>query len=440
MESSKKVLIFTVPLVGHTNPILAFCKELTTNKNVKIIAYSQSKFKGLIEDAGAEYRSYDHEFITQAEFNIVKNLYYQTNFADLVMKSLYREILNEKPHLIIFDDFAYFIKISLKYILKEFKTQNIKPPKIMKYSTTFRWTKDYPNSYEMSLANSYAKPSTLKTLFYLLLLMLKRLWLIYKYNFDRSFFLDHPFTLVADELNIVFTFPELQTRSHLLAPDVRFVGSCFDTVMHFQGEASGENKLIDSILEEFQENDQDNLIKQKHLIYASLGTVFNKDKNVYLKLIEAFKRIINQNEDLKFSIILSAGQFGFELLKDIQLSKEILIVKSAPQIEILKRASLFITHSGMNGTSEAVHYGVPMVCLPNSADQPWVAYRISDELGLGVRLFTPSFSPNQLKDAVVKVIKDSSFKTRALFFQNLSKNSNGSKNFAEIVIQVLKND
>ena len=110
---------------------------------------------------------------------------------------------------------------------------------------------------------------------------------------------------------------------------------------------------------------------------------------------------------------MSAGQYGFELLKDIQLPKEILIVKSTPQIEILKRSSLFITHSGMNSTSEAVHFGVPMICLPNQVDQPVVVYRISDELGLGIRLFTPSFSPNQLKDAINKVLNDTSFRKRA---------------------------
>ena len=356
------------------------------------------------------------------------------------MKNIYQEILNEKPHLIIFDRYAYYMKVVLKYILKELEKQNIKAPKIITYDTTFHFTEDFPNSYEINIMYKWTFLFILQSLFYIFLLILKRVLLVYKYKLDYSFILTEPYSVLKEDVNIVFTFSELQSRSHLLGPNVKFVGSSFDTVMHFQGEASSESKLIDSILEEFQENDHDNLVKQKHLIYASLGTIFNKDKNVYLKLIEAFKRIIYQNEDLQFSIILSAGQYGFELLKDIQLPKEILIVKSAPQIEILKRASLFITHSGMNSTSEAVHYGVPMICLPNTGDQHLVAYRISDELGLGIRLDTPTFSPNDLKNAMVKVIIDSSFKTKALIFQNLSKNSNGAKNFAEIVLQILKND
>jgi UDP:flavonoid glycosyltransferase YjiC (YdhE family) len=39
------------------------------------------------------------------------------------------------------------------------------------------------------------------------------------------------------------------------------------------------------------------------------------------------------------------------------LPKNIELVKTAPQIEILKRASLFLTHCGMNSTSETIYYG-----------------------------------------------------------------------------------
>ena len=36
------------------------------------------------------------------------------------------------------------------------------------------------------------------------------------------------------------------------------------------------------------------------------------------------------------------------------LPKNILLVKTAPQVELLKRASLFVTHGGMNSTSESI--------------------------------------------------------------------------------------
>ena len=81
-----------------------------------------------------------------------------------------------------------------------------------------------------------------------------------------------------------------------------------------------------------------------------------------------------------------------------------------------------------------------MVCLPITADQPLVAYRVADELGLGIRLNTKLFSPLELKNAIEKVLSDKTFGKRAEMYQKLSRNYNGSKNFVEIVISSLKND
>ena len=41
-----------------------------------------------------------------------------------------------------------------------------------------------------------------------------------------------------------------------------------------------------------------------------------------------------------------------------------MLVERAPQIELLKRAYLFISHNGMNSTSESIHFGVPMLFIP----------------------------------------------------------------------------
>ena len=40
-----------------------------------------------------------------------------------------------------------------------------------------------------------------------------------------------------------------------------------------------------------------------------------------------------------------------------EVPDNIILVKSAPQIDILKKASLFITHGGMNSASESIHFG-----------------------------------------------------------------------------------
>src|ERR1700675_2382231 len=54
-----------------------------------------------------------------------------------------------------------------------------------------------------------------------------------------------------------------------------------------------------------------------------------------------------------------------------------IVVRTAPQIDLLKRAALCITHAGLNTALEALAQGVPMVAIPVGYDHPGVAARIA---------------------------------------------------------------
>jgi hypothetical protein len=53
-----------------------------------------------------------------------------------------------------------------------------------------------------------------------------------------------------------------------------------------------------------------------------------------------------------------------------------LVVRYAPQLELLKLAALTIFHGGLNTALESLAHGVPMVALPVTIDQPGVGARI----------------------------------------------------------------
>jgi UDP:flavonoid glycosyltransferase YjiC (YdhE family) len=46
----------------------------------------------------------------------------------------------------------------------------------------------------------------------------------------------------------------------------------------------------------------------------------------------------------------------------------LIFVRKAPQVELLKRATLFITHAGMNSTLEALQLGLAMVAIAIGKD------------------------------------------------------------------------
>src|SRR5262249_50519406 len=60
-----------------------------------------------------------------------------------------------------------------------------------------------------------------------------------------------------------------------------------------------------------------------------------------------------------------------------------IVVKQTPQLELLKRATVCITHAGLNTVLESLAQGVPQVAIPITYDQPGVAARIAHK-GTGV--------------------------------------------------------
>jgi MGT family glycosyltransferase len=75
-------------------------------------------------------------------------------------------------------------------------------------------------------------------------------------------------------------------------------------------------------------------------------------------------------------LVLSIGE-SLDPGKINSLPDNCIVVRNAPQIELLKRATLCITHAGLNTALESLAQGVPMVAIPVSTDQPGVAARIA---------------------------------------------------------------
>jgi MGT family glycosyltransferase len=105
------------------------------------------------------------------------------------------------------------------------------------------------------------------------------------------------------------------------------------------------------------------------LIYASLGTLQNRLQYVFQYIAQACVGLDAQ------LIISLGGGISPESIPELPGSP--LVVGYAPQLELLQKASLVITHAGINTTLESLSHGVPMVAIPISLDQPGVAARIA---------------------------------------------------------------
>src|SRR3982075_960700 len=161
------------------------------------------------------------------------------------------------------------------------------------------------------------------------------------------------------------------------------------------------------------------------LIYASMGTLMNG-------LADVFRTITAATGKRKgLQLVLSVGdQLDPEQIGS--LPSNTILVRRAPQLELLKRASVCITHAGLNTALEALAQGVPQVAVPVSLDQPGVATRIAEKR---TGLFVPlkELTASRLSLLLDQVLNDSTYRDSAGYFQKVIAETNGLSKAADLL-------
>ena len=112
------------------------------------------------------------------------------------------------------------------------------------------------------------------------------------------------------------------------------------------------------------------------------------------------------------------------------------VVSAAPQIELLKRATLCITHAGLNTTLESLAQGVPMVAIPIGYDQPGVAARIAYH-GVGEFVEVGDLTVDRLLELIQRVATNPGYRVRARYFRDVIAKTRGLDVAAGIIEQSL---
>lgn len=164
------------------------------------------------------------------------------------------------------------------------------------------------------------------------------------------------------------------------------------------------------------------------LIYASLGTFQNGFEEIFRTIAEACEGLDSQ------LVISLGGRLDPAALGP--LPGDPLVVSFAPQLEILKRAALVITHAGINTVLESLSEGVPMVAVPLGNDQPGVAARLKAR-GAGLVVPRRKLSPARLRKAVMLVLHDSGYRHAAQALRKNLQHVNGPERAAELIEHAL---
>ena len=161
------------------------------------------------------------------------------------------------------------------------------------------------------------------------------------------------------------------------------------------------------------------------LIYASMGTILNGQAEVFQTIAAA----VAKHKDVQ--LVLSIG----DQLEPKQIGPvpgNAIIVKRAPQLELLKLASVCITHSGVNTVLESLAQGVPQVAIPVTFDQPGIAARIAYHK-TGVVTSLDKLSAAHLSTLLGEVLSDATYRENACRIQKAIVKANGLSAAADLI-------
>jgi zeaxanthin glucosyltransferase len=165
------------------------------------------------------------------------------------------------------------------------------------------------------------------------------------------------------------------------------------------------------------------------MVYATFGTSRRSDLAVFSLIAEAC-------DELCLQLVISLG--GRRDPEDLQgLPEDPIVVKDLPQLEIIKRADIVISHGGLNTALETLMEGKPMLVIPRAFDQPAVAARL-ERCGVAVALPAKKLSSGMIRSALFTLLTQPGYRYAAMEMKAAVRASRGLAHAADVIEDSLK--
>jgi zeaxanthin glucosyltransferase len=163
------------------------------------------------------------------------------------------------------------------------------------------------------------------------------------------------------------------------------------------------------------------------LVYASMGTLQNGLESVFSAIAQAVEPRPGMQLVLSIGDSLDSKQIS-------SLPANCIVVNRAPQIELLKRSALCITHAGLNTVLESLTQGVPMVAVPVTNDQPGVAARIA-YTKTGAYVPIQEMTASRLSTLIDEVLSNPEYRQNADNMKQVIAETNGLEKAVDLLEQ-----
>ncbi len=178
--------------------------------------------------------------------------------------------------------------------------------------------------------------------------------------------------------NYVFALPELVGTFRPLPERTHLVGAS----LFFDRE------------EDRSDYPWDRLHDRAPLVYASFGTVWYAQPDL-------FRTIANACLKLGFQLAATIGGLADTSFVST-LPREVVARRLTPQLKMLERADVCITHGGANTVMESIYFGVPQLVVPLCTDQPVNAFFVRSS-GVGLEISPRDLTEERCADALKRL-------------------------------------
>jgi UDP:flavonoid glycosyltransferase YjiC (YdhE family) len=134
-------------------------------------------------------------------------------------------------------------------------------------------------------------------------------------------------------------------------------------------------------------------------IYVTLGTMFNN--------ADVFRAILADLIREPLNVIVTVGKDGDPALLG-PLPDNVTVERFIPQAQVLARSDLLVSHAGSGAVLGALNAAVPILAIPQGADQFMNAERIIGA-GLGLRLLPEEVTSGAVRDRAIELLDDDRF-------------------------------
>lgn len=392
-----KIIYLGVPAHGHLNPMLPVASELV-QRGEHLIAYNIEEFRPQIEATGATFRTYPPTILSAQAINdsvrdgnLANSSVLMLRAAEALLPFLLPELEREQPELVIFDSLAVWGKMATSLL-------NLRAAASITHFVFDLKSGRVTFGETLSILRLGAPK--------LPQLLAARNRLIRRYG-KSAFPPSNPLFPMRDKLNLQFTARDLQPAIPPIDATFRFVGPSI------KPRPTTSNFSL-------------NISVDQPLVYISLGTIHSDHLDFYRQCFAAFA-------DHPAHFVLSVGkETEVSALNPIPVNFS--VYNFVPQLEVLQRATLFVTHGGMNSIHEGLYYGVPLVAIPHQFEQLLNARNIE---GRGAAFVIENYlwgkrvKASELRHAVNKILTTATYRNAAKELQRGLQATGGYRQAAD---------